>query len=275
MTDALAPNLPGLPGLPHELGPHQLVLATLSRQGGRAVNEDSCGHRSSARHLCCVVADGAGGHGGGDIASKLVVGHILDQAAFAPLVRSDEVHDLLIDANVHLRRNQSESDRSKDMHTTVVALFLDLDGSRAMWGHAGDSRLYLFREGQLLFRTHDHSFVQSMVDAGLLMPEQVRTHPKRSQLLSALGSAPEDLLLTTGERWPLKPGDVFLLCTDGLWEYVDETELIASLQESADPTAWLAKLEALVLLHAAEAGKPGHDNYSGIALWVGHHSNPA
>jgi PPM family protein phosphatase len=261
--------------VPVALQSADLALATLSRRGGRAINEDFCGHRHSARHLCCVVADGAGGHGGGDIASKLVVGHILDQAAFAPLARSDEVHDLLIDANVHLRRNQSESDRSKDMHSTAVALFLDLDGSRALWGHAGDSRLYLFRDGQQLFRTHDHSFVQSMVDAGLLMPEQVRTHPRRSQLLSALGSAPEDLLLTTGERWPLKPGDVFLLCTDGLWEYVEEAELSTSLQASADPAAWLAQLEALVLLHAAEAGKPGHDNYSGIAVWVGHHPNPA
>jgi PPM family protein phosphatase len=257
--------------VPMELPSAQLAVATLSRRGGRAVNEDFCGHRQSSQHLCCVVADGAGGHGGGDIASKLVVQHIMDQAAFAPLARSDEVHDLLMDANVHLRRHQSAADRSKDMHSTVVALFLDLDGRRALWGHAGDSRLYLFRDGQVLFRTHDHSFVQSMVDAGLLMPEQVRTHPKRSQLLSALGSLPEDLLLTTGERWPLKPDDVFLLCTDGLWEYVDEAEMNASLAQSADPQAWLAKLEALVLLHAAEAGKTGHDNFSGIAVWVGEH----
>jgi PPM family protein phosphatase len=255
--------------VPMELESPQLAVATLSRRGGRSNNEDFCGHRLSPRHLCCVVADGAGGHGGGDIASKLVVEHILDQAAFAPLARGDEVQDLLMDANVHLRRHQSASDRSKDMHTTAVALFVDLNDRRALWGHAGDSRLYLFREGQVLFRTHDHSFVQSMVDAGLLMPEQVRSHPKRSQLLSALGSLPEDLLLTTGERWPLKPNDVFLLCTDGLWEYVAEAEMIASLGRSADPQAWLAKLEELVLLHAAEAGKTGHDNFSGIAVWVG------
>jgi serine/threonine protein phosphatase PrpC len=105
---------------------------------------------------------------------------------------------------------------------------------------------------------------------GLLMPEQIRTHPRRSELQSALGSAPEDLLVSTVPRpWRLKPRDVFLLCTDGLWEFVDEAEMCASLNRAADPSAWLAKLEELVLQHAAERGKVGHDNFSGIAVWVG------
>ena len=248
----------------------QLGLATLSSRGGRANNEDACGHSRSPRRLCCVVADGAGGHCGGDVASKLVVRHIIDQTVLAPLARVDEVQDLLIDTNAQVRRHQSESDRTGDMHSTVVALFVDLERQEALWGHAGDSRLYLFRDGQMLCHTRDHSVVQSMVDAGLLMPEQIRTHPRRSELLSALGSAPEDLLVSTADHpWPLKPHDVFLLCTDGLWEHVNEAEMCASLSRSADPKAWLARLEERVLLHAAESGKTGHDNFSGIAVWVG------
>jgi serine/threonine protein phosphatase PrpC len=114
--------------------------------------------------------------------------------------------------------------------------------------------------------------VQAMVDAGGLRPEQMRKHPRRSELHSALGSRPEDLLVTTvALPWLLKPRDVFLLCTDGLWEYVDEAELCASLSQAADPAAWLAKLEQLVLQHAAESGKAGHDNFSGIAVWIGAH----
>ena len=250
----------------------QIELALLSRQGGRASNEDACGHWHSEQRLCCVVADGAGGHGGGDIASKLVVRHILGQASLAPLARADEVQDLLIDTNAQLRRHQSESGSTKDMHSTVVALFVDLAGQEALWGHAGDSRLYLFRDGLMLSHTRDHSVVQSMVDAGLLMPEQMRTHPRRSELQSALGSPPEDLLVSTAPQpWPLMPHDVFLLCTDGLWEYVDEAEMCASLSAAADPGAWLASLEQLVLLHAAEGGKTRHDNFSGIAVWVGEH----
>ncbi|MGZ8254152.1 MAG: PP2C family protein-serine/threonine phosphatase [Burkholderiaceae bacterium] len=250
--------------------PRPVELAVLSRPGGRATNQDACGHWHSEDRLCCVVADGAGGHGGGDVAAKLVVSHIIDQASLAPLARADEVQDLLIDANAHLRRHQSDSDRTKDMHSTVVALFVDLTSQEALWGHAGDSRLYLFRDGLMLSQTRDHSVVQLMADAGLLMPEQMRTHPRRSELQSALGSAPEDLLVSTvAHPWSLRPRDVFLLCTDGLWEYVDEAEMCASLSRATDPGAWLAKLEELVLLHAAESGKTGHDNFSGIAVWVG------
>ena len=248
----------------------QIGLAVLSRQGGRAGNEDACGHWRSEQRLCCVVADGAGGHGGGDIASKLVVRHIIDQAALAPLTRPDEVHDLLIDTNAQLRRHQSESDNSRDMHSTVVALFVDLASREALWGHAGDSRLYVFRAGLMLSHTRDHSMVQSMVDAGLLMPEQLRRHPRRSELQSALGSRPEDLLVSSAAQpWHLEPRDAFLLCTDGLWEYVDEAEMCASLSRASDPEAWLAGLEQLVLLHAAESGRTDHDNFSGIAVWIG------
>jgi serine/threonine protein phosphatase PrpC len=247
-----------------------LALATLSRRGGRSCNEDACGHSRTPQHLCCVVADGAGGHGGGDVASKLVVGHIIEQTVLAPLACIDEVQDLLIDANVQLRRHRCESDDTRDMHCAVVALFIDLESREALWGHAGDSRLYVFRGGQVLSCTRDHSAVQSMVDAGLLMPEQIRTHPRRGELLSALGSPPEELLVSTATHpWPLEPHDVFLLCTDGLWEHVDEAAMCASLGRSADPNAWLASLEAQVLSHAAEAGTSGHDNFSGIAVWVG------
>lgn len=248
----------------------QIELAILSRQGGRGSNQDACGHWHTDDRLCCVVADGAGGHGGGDVAAKLVVSHIIGQASLAPLARADEVQDLLVDANAHLRRHQSDSNSTKDMHSTVVALFVDLTCQEALWGHAGDSRLYLFRDGLMVSHTRDHSVVQLMADAGLLMPEQMRSHPRRSELQSALGSAPEDLLVSTVARpWSLKPRDVFLLCTDGLWEYVDEAEMCASLSRATDPGAWLAKLEELVLLHAAESGKTGHDNFSGIAVWIG------
>lgn len=248
----------------------QIELSILSRQGGRNYNEDACGHWHGGDRLCCVVADGAGGHGGGDIASKLVVRHIIEQAASAPLSRADEVYDLLLDTNAQLRRHQSESEATKDMHSTVVALFVDLAQSEALWGHAGDSRLYLFRDGQMLTHTRDHSVVQSLVDAGMLSPEQMRTHPRRSELQSALGSRPEHLMVSTATRpWMLRPGDRFLLCTDGLWEFVNEAEMSASLERAADPAAWLAQLEQLVLRHAAETGKPGHDNFSGIAVWIG------
>jgi serine/threonine protein phosphatase PrpC len=259
-----APSIAAGPALP------PLELAVLSRQGGREYNEDACGHWNSGTHLCCVVADGAGGHGGGDIASKLAVRYIIEQFAAAPLNRPDEVTDLLRDTNATVIRHRADGHAQAHMHTTVVSLFVDLDEGLALWGHAGDSRLYLFRGGQMLAHTRDHSVVQSLVEAGVLQPDEMRTHPRRSELLSALGSEPEDLHVTAASKpWRLHDGDVFLLCTDGLWEFIDEAEMSASLNRAADPRAWLASLEQLVLRHAAEAAKHSHDNFSAIAVWCG------
>lgn len=271
MSDA-GPELQAL--LSDSVGTHgalpQIELAILSRRGGRDYNEDACGHWHSDSHLCVVVADGAGGHGGGDIASRLAVSHIIEQFAAAPLSEAEEVNDLLIDTNANVIRHRADGEAQANMHSTVVSLFIDLDRGEALWGHAGDSRLYVFRNGQMLAHTRDHSLVQSLVEAGILTTEQMRTHPKRSELHSALGTDPADLRVTTATRpWVLHPGDVFLLCTDGLWEYVNEAEMCAALSRAHDPVAWLSSLEQLVLRNAREAQKPGHDNFSGVAVWIG------
>lgn len=251
-------------------GGFTVQLAILSRPGGREYNEDACGHWHSDDHLCCVVADGAGGHGGGEVASRLAVRHILEQVADAPLATGDEVRDLLFDTNATVRTHRADAPAQREMHTTVVGLFIDLREGRAIWGHAGDSRLYLFRDGQMLAHTRDHSVVQALVDAGLLTPEQTRTHPRRSELQSALGTEPEHLLVSVSSRpWTLRAGDAFLLCTDGLWEFVDEAAMCASLNRAADPPAWLAQLERIVTERARTAGKASHDNFSAIAVLVG------
>ena len=176
----------------------------------------------SEDRLCCFVADGAGGHGGGDVAAKLVVSHIIEQASLAPLARADEVQDLLIDANAHLRRHQADSATTKDMHSTVVALFVDLNGQEALWGHAGDSRLYVFRDGVMLSHTRDHSVVQLMADAGCSC--QSRSAPIRAGEGSALQRA-QDLLVSIvprpGRQAARRPPAVHR----GLWEYIDEAEM--------------------------------------------------
>lgn len=249
--------------------PPAIELAILSRPGGRAYNEDACGHWHSGEHLCCVVADGAGGHGGGDVAARTAVRHIVERFAARPVHAPEEVQALLLDTNATVIRHRADAEAQAQMHSTVVALFIDLQRGEAVWGHCGDSRLYLLRGGQVLTQTRDHSVVQSLVDGGVLLPAQMRTHPRRSELLSALGSPPEYLHLGTAPApCRLQPGDRFLLCTDGLWEYVDEDALCESLADSAHPQDWLARLEQQVLRNAAASGKASHDNFSGIAVWI-------
>ena len=246
-----------------------IELAILSRPGGRPYNEDACGHWHSDRHLCCVVADGAGGHGGGEVASRLAVSHIIERFASAQLRSADEVRELLLSTNENVILHRADAPELRQMHTTVVSLFLDLHNGEALWGHAGDSRLYLFREGQMLERTKDHSLVQSLVEAGLLTPEQTRSHPRRSELQSALGTDPSYLRISIAPRaWSTRSGDVFLLCTDGLWEYVDESDMALTLRHAVGPVDWLNALEAKVLQAVAASGKSGHDNFSAIAVWA-------
>jgi PPM family protein phosphatase len=247
--------------------PMEIELAILSQPGGRGYNEDACGHWHSGTQLCCVVADGAGGHGGGDIASKLAVQYLIEACAAAPVAAAADVRRLLVEANGVILDHHQEGGVQQNMHSTVIALFVDLALGLALWGHCGDSRLYVFRGGALAQRTRDHSLVQALVDAGMLAETGMRAHPQRSELLSALGTEGDELLIGTSQApWRLRAGDVFLLCTDGLWEYVEDDALQRSLAAAAEPHDWLAALEALVLRNAAH--KPNHDNYSALTVWI-------
>jgi len=249
----------------------QLELAILSKQGGRNYNEDACGHWHSDSHLCCVVADGAGGHGGGDKASKLAVQSLISTYAQAPVDAVGSIETLIRRTNQSILDNRIDGTAQENMHTTVVSLFIDLATQTARWGHCGDSRLYGFRGGRIEAQTKDHSLVQSLVDSGMLAREQMRTHPQRSELLSALGTPDDQLLVNVSPApWPVRAGDVFLLCTDGLWEYVENAEMEAALAAASGPHAWLDTLEQSVLRNAAH--KPSHDNFSALTVWV---SDPA
>lgn len=244
-----------------------LAVAILSERGGRRYNEDACGHWHSARHLCCVLADGAGGHGGGDIAARYAVQRLIEDFAARPVVDGADLADLLRAANRGLIALREPGTERAEMHSTAVCLAIDYQAASAGWAHTGDSRLYWFRDGRLVERTQDHSVVQALVDAGLLRDEALREHPKRSELLSALGVADEELRISdSGPPCALQPGDRFLLCSDGVWEHVADAQLEALLQRAASPEAWLAAIEAAVL--DATRDRASHDNFSALTVWA-------
>lgn len=244
-----------------------LEVALLSDRGGRKYNEDACGHWHSARHLCCVLADGAGGHGGGDIAARLAVQELIGRFSQQPSEGGADLGRLLRLTNDVLISQRVPGTARQDMHSTLVCLVIDYVGHRAHWAHAGDSRMYWFRDGRVLDRTRDHSLVQSLVDSGLLRPDEVRGHPKRSELRSALGIASELLEVSAADGGDeVHAGDVFLLCTDGLWEYLDDSVLERTLAAAPNPSAWIGELGAEVRRAAAE--KASHDNFTALAVWT-------
>ncbi|MBP6764168.1 MAG: serine/threonine-protein phosphatase, partial [Rubrivivax sp.] len=119
----------------------------------------------------------------------------------------------------------------------------------------------------VLDRTRDHSLVQGLVDTGVLTPDQMRTHPKRSELRSALGIAADLLEVSAGDGSDdVQAGDVFLLCTDGLWEYLDEVMLERTLASAPNPGAWIGELGEQV--RRAASHKTSHDNFSALTVWT-------
>lgn len=241
----------------------RLEVSVLSKAGGRAVNEDAYGVWSGAGSNTCfvVLSDGAGGHGGGDVAAKIVVEQALEWFRQQPVAGQEIVRAALEHANESVMREQKSALPLADMRATAVVLALDTAARHAVWMHVGDSRLYAFRDGRILTRTRDHSVLQSMIDAGYVTDVAICSNPQRNMLLSALGDHAA-FTHASPAGMPIEPGDAFLLCSDGLWDYVDDAEMATLLAEAATVEAWVRALEDTVL---ARAGTH-HDNYSAVAV---------
>lgn len=244
-----------------------LEIAIMSEPGGRTYNEDACGYWSSERQLCCILADGAGGHGGGDIASRLAVQSLLAGFAESPSASGSELARLMRRTNQAVLDGRIVGTVQEDMHTTVVSMVIDFFDGRADWVHSGDSRLYWFRGARLIERTRDHSFVETLLDAGLIREDETRTHPKRSVLLSALGKEDDELELSASlSSRVVDGGDVFLLCSDGVWEYVTDEVMERLLTQAGTAQEWLAAIEQTI--RTATATLATHDNYTALTVWL-------
>jgi serine/threonine protein phosphatase PrpC len=242
----------------------EIEIVTLSRQGSRRYNEDVFGQWNDGRFVAVLVADGAGGHGGGDVAAAITRASVLDGFAARPGLDAELLRSLVARANLDIVARQAEGGKLADMRSTVVLAAIDLHEHLIALAHSGDSRAYLFRGGALMERTIDHSLVQQMVAGGMLDEEGARVHPKRNLLLSALGSLEEPPEITVSAPMPLAEGDVLLLCSDGVWEPLGDEVLRETLQASPTPSRWVEQLDAQIRALA----KPGQDNYTALALWA-------
>lgn len=182
--------------------------------GPKSRNEDS-GY--AGPHLL-VLADGMGGHAAGDVASSMVVGFLapLDEDAVNAEQALRTLQETLTEANVGLGDAMDENPALDGMGTTTIAMLKA--GTKLAMAHIGDSRAYLLREGQMTQITKDHSFVQQLVDSGRITPAEAEHHPQRSLVTKVMTGSPDDEPdLSIRE---LVVGDRYLLCSDGLSDYV-------------------------------------------------------
>ncbi|MEG0922460.1 MAG: protein phosphatase 2C domain-containing protein [Comamonas sp.] len=205
----------------------RLSAATGLHKGDRPYQQDQVlvlAHPRVKGCVLAVVADGMGGRSGGRAASDQVMMTARQVfESFSPEVDNPEEMLNNIVRESHLLIRLVAIAAEQEPHSTIAAYVVMPNGS-CMWVHAGDSRIYHFRNGQLLFQTSDHSYVQTLVDQGELTLEEARYHPQSNILLNCLGTA-EDPPLTHHRIPILKQGDVLMACSDGIWHYFTPDEL--------------------------------------------------
>jgi PPM family protein phosphatase len=208
----------------------------------RSKNDDS-GY--AGPHLL-VVADGMGGHAGGDVASSVAVAHLapLDDEAHGPDDALAELNKALSSAHQELLHRAEVEPELAGLGTTVTALLRS--GNKLAMAHIGDSRAYLLREGRLTQVTTDHSFVQHLVSTGKITAEEAEHHPQRSVLLRVLGDFDMEIAPDMSVR-EARPGDRWLLCSDGLSGVVSADTIAATLLELTDVDECAEKLVQLSL----------------------------
>lgn len=235
-----------------------ISYGSLTNAGERSVNEDYLDILVSKSGTAFVLCDGLGGHGNGDVASKLVVNKVKEQ-----LAQGKSIEESIIEAQNTLISKQIEMNAASSMKTTVTCL--TISGNTAQFGHVGDSRIYCFEKAKYKMRTQDHSIPQMLVNRGDIKESAIRHHEDRNRLLRVMGTNWDRPLCQISEELRVTRNTSFLLCSDGFWELIDEKMMCKTLKKAKTPQEWLQEMEIIVQTNGKGTNM---DNYSAIAVFV-------
>lgn len=232
-----------------------ISVSYYSAEGGRSHNEDAvylCEHEDN---VLAMVADGLGGLTHGDRAARMAVKTISSRLAMEDISTS-----VLTSAVEQANSDIFSQQCGEKMCTTISALWLNSD--RACICHVGDSRIYQFRNGKVVFQSKDHSVSQMAVLIGEIEESEIRGHKDRNRLVRALGAA--STVKPDTDMLDIREGDAFLLCSDGFWELILEESMEEYLNASADAGEWLNRMRR----HVEEKQDNDSDNNSAIAIMI-------
>ena len=237
-----------------------------SRRGGRRVNQDRMGYLYTRDSLLMLVADGMGGHARGEVAAQLTLQTMaaIYQRDAKPLLPDPAryLEQSILAAHRELLRYRAEHGLPEAPRTTIVACVIQR--GIVTWAHAGDSRLYLLRGGQIADRTTDHSRVNHLVSAGLISAAEAKGHPERNRIFNCVGAfvAPA---VEVSRPTALHSGDALLLCSDGLWGNLGDEDIAGAFSSKTVMRGVPDLMDA-----ALRAGGDDADNCTAIALsWAG------
>lgn len=246
----------------------QIEHAEISLVGDREDNQDRVAIAVTDKSAFLIVIDGMGGHSDGSRAADTALKSLLDSFHRAPVPVFDPLgflHMALSRAHDEVARlGSGQTLDSRPRATTAICLVQD---GAAYWAHIGDSRVYLIRHGKVVTRTRDHSHVELLLREGKITEAEIANHPMRNFVECCLGGDPAIPEMTIAGRQVLQPGDVLLLCTDGIWANLPDTDIAAFFRNGAQHLrAWLEALGR----RAVQASAPFSDNSTAAVLrWMG------
>lgn len=239
-----------------------MEYTAFTNQGSRENNEDFFGISFHGESCCFAVADGLGGHGGGEIASRVAVDTVCN--LFSEKGYSSDFFTEAFDAaQKAIIHEQEKINRFSDIKTTLVLLVIHEGWS--YWAHVGDTRLYLFRNGKYRLRTLDHSVSQMLALSGTIRDSDIRHHTDRNRLTHVMGVKGESPGFECGKPIKNKGFQAFLLCTDGYWELVEESEMESLLRSGSTVEEWVIGMNQVIMKNGAGTDM---DNYSAVAVFV-------
>ncbi|MCK4952071.1 MAG: serine/threonine-protein phosphatase [Gammaproteobacteria bacterium] len=233
-----------------------------NRLGNRSSNQDRSAIVEHKDSLLLMVADGMGGHEGGELAAQEMINKMTLVFQNEPMPISNprvfleqlvlESHDVI--SRIGIKRRPPIYPRT----TGVVCL---IQNGMACWAHVGDSRLYLIRNNEILIRTKDHTYIEELHQNNVISESEMLSHPMRNYVTQCLGGPNEIPKIAVSEETPIKFDDILLLCSDGLWNATDMNELIKLLDGDT-----LEKAVHLMAETAEKESYPKSDNISVLAL---------
>ena len=237
-----------------------------SKRGGRKINQDRMGYSYTKDCLMVVLCDGMGGHMQGEVAAQLAVQTIgleFQKAADTTIANPKQfLEDSMMAAHIEIHRYRAGRGLPESPRTTAVTCVIQ--GGMAWWAHAGDSRLYLIRNGEIKAVTRDHSQLEAMIADGMLDDKDRSEFPDRNRLFNCLG-APAMPMIELSDPIRLEPGDHILICSDGLWGTVADNLIAAAFRTNSV----MRVVPELINYALMEAGASS-DNVTAIGLtWEG------